>query len=112
VTEKCDVYSFGVLVLEVVMGKHPGDLFQSILPSREQHILVKEIMDQRPVAAAAAIEEKNMVCIIKVALSCTEASPQARPTMQEVYRTLTQKNNASACTLPFDDLTLDELRDA
>ncbi|CAN6299878.1 unnamed protein product [Urochloa humidicola] len=111
VTEKCDVYSFGVLVLEVVMGKHPRDLFQTILPSTEQGILVREILDQRP-AAATTIEEENIVLIVKVALSCTESSPQARPTMQEAYRTLTQKHNTSACTLPFSDLTLDELRDA
>ncbi|TYI08770.1 hypothetical protein ES332_A09G024400v1 [Gossypium tomentosum] len=26
VTEKCDVYSFGVLALEILMGKHPGDI--------------------------------------------------------------------------------------
>ncbi|XP_027166024.1 MDIS1-interacting receptor like kinase 2-like [Coffea eugenioides] len=26
VTEKCDVYSFGVLTMEVMKGKHPGDL--------------------------------------------------------------------------------------
>ncbi|KAK1575747.1 hypothetical protein Q3G72_007969 [Acer saccharum] len=25
VTEKCDVYSFGVLVLEILMGRHPGN---------------------------------------------------------------------------------------
>nr|GMC82454.1 MDIS1-interacting receptor like kinase 2-like [Ipomoea batatas] len=30
VTEKCDVYSFGILALEVIMGKHPGDLIMSI----------------------------------------------------------------------------------
>lgn len=30
VTEKCDVYSFGVLVLEVLMGKHPGELITNL----------------------------------------------------------------------------------
>ncbi|KAK9047438.1 hypothetical protein V6N11_053282 [Hibiscus sabdariffa] len=32
VTEKCDVYSFGVFIMEVIMGSHPGDLI-STLPS-------------------------------------------------------------------------------
>lgn len=110
VTEKCDVYSFGVLALEVLMGKHPKDLFQTILPSREQNIMVKEILDQRP-APATTLEEKNIALIIKVALSCTDASPQGRPTMQEAYRTLTQKNNVSSCDVPFHALKLEELRD-
>ncbi|KAJ3682449.1 hypothetical protein LUZ60_015022 [Juncus effusus] len=30
VTEKCDVYSYGVVVMEVLMGKHPGDMNQMI----------------------------------------------------------------------------------
>ncbi|CAH1413982.1 unnamed protein product [Lactuca virosa] len=25
-TERCDVYSFGIVALEVIMGKHPGEL--------------------------------------------------------------------------------------
>lgn len=111
VTEKCDVYSFGVLVLEVIMGKHPKDLFQTILPSREQNIMVKELLDQRP-APATTTEETDIALIIKVALSCIDASPQGRPTMQEAYRTLTQQNNVSYCAMPFNALTLEELRDA
>ncbi|KAJ0048754.1 hypothetical protein Pint_16681 [Pistacia integerrima] len=31
VTEKCDVYSFGVLVLEVILDKHPGDVLTPFL---------------------------------------------------------------------------------
>ncbi|KAL6011588.1 hypothetical protein ACLOJK_002036 [Asimina triloba] len=30
VTEKCDVYSFGVVTLEVIMGRHPGDLLSHL----------------------------------------------------------------------------------
>ncbi|KAJ6952920.1 hypothetical protein NC653_041915 [Populus alba x Populus x berolinensis] len=35
VTEKCDVYSFGVVTMEVMMGRHPGDLI-STLSSEER----------------------------------------------------------------------------
>nr|GMD20592.1 MDIS1-interacting receptor like kinase 2-like [Ipomoea batatas] len=30
---KCDVYSFGVVTLEVIMGKHPGDLITCLSTS-------------------------------------------------------------------------------
>ncbi|XP_019163105.1 PREDICTED: MDIS1-interacting receptor like kinase 2-like [Ipomoea nil] len=51
VTEKCDVYSFGVLALEVIMGKHPGDLITSIFssPTSTSHgvLLLKDVLDSR-----------------------------------------------------------------
>ena len=87
VTEKCDVYSFGVLVLEVLIGKHPRDLLQHLASSTEPYTLVKEILDQRPLAPTT-IEEKNIVFQIRVVFSCLKASPQARPTMQEIYQML------------------------
>ena len=33
VNEKCDVYSFGVLTLEVIMGNHLGDLISFLSSS-------------------------------------------------------------------------------
>ncbi|KAK4270654.1 hypothetical protein QN277_019433 [Acacia crassicarpa] len=50
VTEKCDVYSFGVLALEIIMGKHPRDLIMSFIdsPTIVAHDLnLKEVLDQR-----------------------------------------------------------------
>ncbi|RCV09423.1 hypothetical protein SETIT_2G027200v2 [Setaria italica] len=84
VTEKCDVFSFGVVVLEVLLGKHPGDLLQSHL---EDHMLVKEFLDQRP-PQPTKIEENDVTELAQVALACLQASPQARPTMKEVYQGL------------------------
>ncbi|XP_020700343.1 probable leucine-rich repeat receptor-like protein kinase At1g35710, partial [Dendrobium catenatum] len=45
--EKCDVYSFGVVALEVMMGKHPGDLLLSLPLLSGKDIVVKEMLDQR-----------------------------------------------------------------
>ncbi|KAK4837077.1 hypothetical protein QYF36_002639 [Acer negundo] len=35
VTGKCDVYSIGVLVLEILMGRHPGELISDINSLRD-----------------------------------------------------------------------------
>ncbi|KAI8022558.1 putative leucine-rich repeat receptor-like protein kinase [Camellia lanceoleosa] len=48
VNEKCDVYSFGVIALEVIMGKHLGDLISSSSSSTSttQGIFLKDVLDQ------------------------------------------------------------------
>lgn len=108
VTEKCDVYSFGVVVLEVLMGKHPGDLLQS---HREDHMLVKEVLDQRPLTRTKT-EEEGVMLLMKVAFACLRASPQARPTMKEVHQRLNTSGSSNSFDAPFDTLTLGQLRDA
>ncbi|XP_060672845.1 MDIS1-interacting receptor like kinase 2-like [Ziziphus jujuba] len=52
VNEKCDVYSFGMVSLEVIMGKHPGDLISvlfssssSTTPSTSHDIALKDMLD-------------------------------------------------------------------
>ncbi|XP_042518510.1 MDIS1-interacting receptor like kinase 2-like [Macadamia integrifolia] len=53
ITEKCDVYSFGIVTLKVIMGKHPGELISTLpslsfspLPSIEKNLWLKDIADQ------------------------------------------------------------------
>ncbi|VAH12090.1 unnamed protein product [Triticum turgidum subsp. durum] len=111
VTEKCDVYSFGMVVLELVMGKHPRDLLDGSLSSGEQVMLVKDILDQRPTTPTTT-EENSLALLIKLAISCLESSPQARPTMREAYQTLTQRPSSSSCPVPFSALTLQQGSDA
>ncbi|KAG4378021.1 hypothetical protein GLYMA_18G251201v4 [Glycine max] len=53
VTEKCDVFSLGVLCLEIIMGKHPGHLISSLLSSTSATVtynllLLIDVLDQRP----------------------------------------------------------------
>ncbi|KAI9117597.1 hypothetical protein K1719_011763 [Acacia pycnantha] len=45
VTEKCDVFSFGVLAFEILTGKHPGDLISYIQTYGVQNFNFKEILD-------------------------------------------------------------------
>ncbi|CDP19860.1 unnamed protein product [Coffea canephora] len=88
VNEKCDVYSFGALVLEVIMGKHPGDFISSILSapsstSTAYSVLLKDIVDPR-LSSPSKQESKLVVLMAKLALSCIEPNPQLRPTMKQM----------------------------
>ncbi|XP_008779669.3 MDIS1-interacting receptor like kinase 2-like [Phoenix dactylifera] len=83
VNEKCDVYSFGIVILEVIMGRHPGDLVSSLSSSDVQQMLFIDVLDQRiPPPAAYMVKEVLLLAII--AFSCIRIIPQARPTMQRI----------------------------
>ncbi|KAI8013147.1 MDIS1-interacting receptor like kinase 2 [Camellia lanceoleosa] len=92
VNEKLDVYSFGVLMLEVLMGKHPGDLitYVSASPVTAHDILLKDILDSRlPIPRTRM--EKEVVLVAKLALACLHTSPQSRPTMRQVSVALSKQ---------------------
>ncbi|KAJ6745072.1 hypothetical protein OIU79_031257 [Salix purpurea] len=84
VTEKCDVYSFGVVTMEVMIGRHPGDLISTLLspdssssssmPPIAQHTLLKDVLDQRislPRTGAA----EGVVHMMKIAIACLHPNP-------------------------------------
>ncbi|KAL7176161.1 hypothetical protein ACSBR2_029674 [Camellia fascicularis] len=91
VDERCDVYSFGVLTLEVIMGKHPGDLVSSLSSSSssssstsvEHGILLKDVLDQRLPAPENQVAEQ-IVVVAKLAFACLHANPPSRPTIRQV----------------------------
>ncbi|KAM7515797.1 hypothetical protein LguiA_005380 [Lonicera macranthoides] len=87
VTEKCDVYSFGVLALEVIKGNHPGDLIDTLLCSSTEEIQLKDMLDQRIPLPSPRVEEV-VVSIVKMARTCLNANPQTRPTMHVVSQLL------------------------
>ncbi|CAL5384361.1 unnamed protein product [Camellia sinensis] len=85
VNEKLDVYSFGVLILEVLMGKHPGDLISSLSssPPTVYSVLLKDILDTHLPSPGNHVEEE-VVLVAKLALACLHTSPQCRPTMRQI----------------------------
>ncbi|KAH9726759.1 MDIS1-interacting receptor like kinase 2 [Citrus sinensis] len=88
ITEKCDVYSFGVLVLEVIKGKHPRDFLSSTSsPSLNTDIALNEMLDPRLPVPSCSVQEK-LISIMEVAFSCLNESPESRPTMKIVSQQL------------------------
>ncbi|TKY57003.1 LRR receptor serine/threonine-protein kinase [Spatholobus suberectus] len=88
VNEKCDVYSFGVLSLEIIMGNHPGDLISSMHSASStpgtSNLLLKDVLDQRlPLPVVPVVKE--VVLIAKMAFACLDERPLYRPTMEDVY---------------------------
>lgn len=89
VTEKCDVYSFGVLTLEVIKGEHPGDLVSTLSSSPPDTTLsLKSISDHRLPEPTPEIKDEVLE-IMKVALLCLQSDPQSRPTMLSISTALT-----------------------
>ncbi|KAI7731118.1 hypothetical protein M8C21_011354 [Ambrosia artemisiifolia] len=81
VNEKCDVYGFGILTLEIIMGKHPGDFLTSSQDMKG--IALNEILDDRlPPPEEQIVEQVGS--LVKVAFSCLHKSPHSRPSMWDI----------------------------
>ncbi|CAA3007950.1 MDIS1-interacting receptor like kinase 2-like, partial [Olea europaea subsp. europaea] len=83
VTEKCDVYSFGVLALEVVKGKHPGEYIQYITTPSHGDLRMADLLDPR-ILYPTQEEETILMPVVKLAINCLHSNPQYRPTMHIV----------------------------
>ncbi|KAK1564442.1 hypothetical protein Q3G72_003306 [Acer saccharum] len=84
VTEKCDVYSFGVLSLEVIKGKHPGDLIPSLSsPLTRDNMVLKDVLDQRLPIPPPQVQDE-VIQMLNIAITCLHANPQSRPSMNMI----------------------------
>jgi serine/threonine protein kinase len=109
VTYKCDVYSFGILLFEIIGRRRNHDA--SISESREWFpMLVWKKFDAEEVEdllVACGIEEKNMEIVermVKVALSCVQYRPELRPTMSVVVKMLEGLVEISKPLNPFQHM--------
>lgn len=92
ITEKSDVYSYGVVVLEVLTGKEPID---PTIPDG-LHIVdwVKKIRDiqviDQGLQARPESEVEEVMQTLGVALLCVNPTPEDRPTMKDVAAMLSE----------------------
>ncbi|KAL0366790.1 UNVERIFIED_CONTAM: putative leucine-rich repeat receptor-like protein kinase [Sesamum radiatum] len=118
VTEKCDIYSYGVVLLELLTGKTPvqpleqgGDLVTWVRNYIRAHSLSSEILDSR-LDLKDEITVHHMITVLKIALLCTSMSPFDRPTMREVVLMLMESNDREGYAVSPPDYDLPSKDDA
>ncbi|XP_035843974.1 MDIS1-interacting receptor like kinase 2-like [Helianthus annuus] len=91
VTEKCDVYSFGVLVLEIIKGEHPGDIISSLASTSTEEVEFTDLVDHRLPVPLPEIKEV-LTSILILAIRCINSNPEIRPTMHQVSNNIAVPN--------------------
>ncbi|XVF37848.1 hypothetical protein REPUB_Repub20aG0046300 [Reevesia pubescens] len=91
VNEKCDVYGFGVLILELVTGRRPVEYGEDNVVILSDHVRV--LMEQGNVLdcvdqSVGDYPEDEVLPVLKLALVCTSQIPSSRPSMAEVVQIL------------------------
>ncbi|CAI9276130.1 unnamed protein product [Lactuca saligna] len=82
-TEKCDVYSFGIVALEMIMGKLHGEL-----PTLSADYLVLENVGYSRIPLPSPQVEKQVNLVLNLSRACLNSNPQERPTMRQVSNLL------------------------
>ncbi|XWS32862.1 hypothetical protein CRYUN_Cryun22dG0026600 [Craigia yunnanensis] len=110
VTEKCDVYSFGVLALEILMGRHPGELLSTLSSSSSctQTVMLNEVLDPRLSLPRSRKMIRDITFVAAVAFACLRTKPKSRPTMKSVSQEFLHIQ--SPISLPLHEISLIELK--
>ncbi|XP_059445129.1 cysteine-rich receptor-like protein kinase 2 [Corylus avellana] len=122
-TEKVDVYSFGVLVLEIVTGRQnnrskTSEYSDSLVTITWKHFrsgTVEQLYD--PNMMLHNHQDRNVtneVCrVMHIGLLCTQEAPSLRPTMSKALQMLTKKEEhlPAPTNPPFMDEGTMELND-
>ncbi|KAF6141610.1 hypothetical protein GIB67_001162 [Kingdonia uniflora] len=95
VDEKSDIYSFGVVLLEILSGKRSVvaefgegnsivDWVRSKIKTKEG---IMDVLDKNAGASCGTVREEMML-VLRVALLCTSRNPADRPSMRDVLSML------------------------
>ncbi|PSR85451.1 LRR receptor-like serine/threonine-protein kinase [Actinidia chinensis var. chinensis] len=97
-TRKADVYSFGVLLVEIVSGRCNTN---SLLPVEEKYLLERtwdlnerrELVGLVDASLNGDFDAEEACRFLKIGLLCTQDTPKLRPSMSSVVKMLTGEVN-------------------
>lgn len=97
INEKVDVYSFGIVVLEIISGRQREDFSRRFQPeekrlcdwafSLEKDNKLSDLVD-KTLEKANNLEQHQMQSVTNVALLCLQPNPESRPSMSNVLEML------------------------
>ncbi|KAH9715107.1 protein kinase domain-containing protein [Citrus sinensis] len=108
-SESCDVYSFGILLLELASGKKPIEKVNSAIKRTITDWALplacerkfSELADPR---LNGNFVEEELKRVVLVALTCAHSKPEKRPTMLEVLDLLKGESKEKLTELENDEL--------
>lgn len=95
ISTKGDVYSYGILLLEMLTGRSPTDEIFSGEMNLQRWVevaipnMVIDILDERLKELSFHINiVDHLIFILNMGLTCANESPNERPQMKQVYATM------------------------
>eukprot|EP00252_Welwitschia_mirabilis_P018073 TRINITY_DN4025_c0_g1_i1.p1 TRINITY_DN4025_c0_g1~~TRINITY_DN4025_c0_g1_i1.p1 ORF type:complete len:305 (+),score=68.41 TRINITY_DN4025_c0_g1_i1:32-916(+) len=119
-SESCDIYSFGIMLLELVSGKKPlENLGQGTRCALTDWAMTLASEDKYHEIADPLLKGKynkeELKLVVDVAIACAEHDPRKRPAIDEVVRYLKGELKEKLCMSTFSNNTrnpsLDNQRD-
>ncbi|KAI7990643.1 Non-functional pseudokinase ZED1 [Camellia lanceoleosa] len=107
-TEKSDVYGFGMILLELLTGERAYDnkrgknreLLNNCVEDYVDNDQFNKLVDPRILEGGGTVQEQQFQAVIALALRCTQENREDRPEMIDVAKELRQIHKSVSNSLP------------